>query len=439
MTITSRAFRRSPYDAEILRLAIPALGALAADPLVSLVDTAYVGRLGTEALGALAIAAAVFGVAFAAFNFLSYATTPLVALRLGAGDGVGAGRLATAAIGSAIGLGIAATIVLIAGARPLLSGLGAGAELIGPATEYLTIRAWALPAVLLITAGHGIFRGAQDTRTPLWVALGLNLVNLVLDPVLIFWAGWGLAGAAWATVVAQWLGVVGFAVAYLRRRQVMGIVDAAPRWAEMRSLAVAARSLVARTAALLITFTTTTAVAARLGTAQVAAHQIALQLFLFLSLALDAVAIAAQAMMGKSVGEGDTAATRHRADRLVGMGIIAGTVVAVVLVGVSPWLASWFTSDPAVIGYFATLVAPLAVVQVLGGAAFAWDGIVMGVTDFRYAMIAAVVPGAVATLALIPIAPAGWPLATVWWVVVLLMVLRTGLLAGWHRIRFAVR
>src|SRR5690606_14937204 len=150
-----------PYDREILRLAVPALGALAADPLVSLVDTAFVGRLGVEALGALAVSAAVFGVAFTVFNFLSYATTPFVALRLGSGDHEGAGRLASTAVVSGIALGVGAAVVVALTARGLLSALGAGPELLDPGAEYLRIRAWALPALLVITAGHGIFRGAQ--------------------------------------------------------------------------------------------------------------------------------------------------------------------------------------------------------------------------------------------------------------------------------------
>ena len=430
-----RALRRSPYDREITRLALPALGALAADPLVSLIDTAFVGRLGTTELGALAVAAAVFGVAFAVFNFLSYATTPLVAVRLGAGDGAGAGRIAAAAGSSAMVLGVAATALLVVAARPLVMALGAGPELVADSVEYLRIRAFALPAVLLITAGHGVFRGAQDTRTPFLVAIWLNAVNLVLDPLLIFGAGMGVAGAAWATLVAQWLGAAGFALAFRRRRRVMGLHLARPEWVDVRSLATAARSLIARTAALLVMFTATTAVAARLGAVQVAAHQIALQLFFFLSLALDAVAIAAQAMLGLAKGTRDQLEIRHRADRLVGLGTLAGVAIGAVLLLVSPWLPTWFTTDPEVISAFHSVVPPLVLVQVLGGAVFAWDGIVMGVTDFRYAMLATVVPAVVALAALAPVLPWGWPLSAVWWAMVVLMVGRAALLAGWHRYR----
>lgn len=435
MITVIRAFRRSPYDKEIFRLALPALGALAADPLVSLVDTAYVGRLGTTSLGALAIAAAVFGVSFSVFNFLSYGTTPLVARELGRDNGTGAGRIAVAAAMVGLVLGVAVMGVLLGFPRPLLGALGAGPDLIDPATTYLRIRAFALPAVLLVTVGHGVFRGALDTRTPFVVALGLNLVNLVLDPVLIFGFDLGLAGAAWATVIAQWLGAVGFVFALARRRRSMGLVFAPPGWLEVRALAGAGHNLVLRTASLLVVFTATTAVAARLGEVSVAAHQITLQLFIFLSLVLDAIAIAAQAMLGVATGARDRLVLRAQADRLVGLGTIAGLGLGAFLVAVSPWLAALFSPDPAVVAAVQSVYPQLVLVQIVGGAVFAWDGIVIGATDFRFAMISTAVPAVVASAALIPIVPLGGSLSAVWWVVVLLMVLRATLLAWWHGAR----
>ena len=435
MIALARVFRRSPYDREILRLALPALGALAADPLVSLVDTAYVGRLGTRSLGALAVAAALFGVAFSVFNFLSYGTTPLVARELGRANGAGAGRITVAAalIGAALGLVVMG--VLLGFPRPLLRGLGAGPELVDPATTYLRIRAIALPAVLLITVGHGVFRGALDTRTPFVIALGLNAVNLVLDPVLIFGFDLGLAGAAWATVVAQWLGAVGFVVMLARRRRTMGLTFGLPGWTEVKALGGAGHNLVIRTASLLVVFTATTAVAARLGEVQVAAHQIALQLFIFLSLVLDAIAIAAQAMLGAATGARDQDMLRRQADRLVGLGIVAGLGLGALLTALSPWLPVVFTTDQAVVAALRSVYPQLVLVQVIGGAVFAWDGIVIGATDFRFAMISTTVPAIVAAAALLPIVPLGGSLDMVWWVVVLLMVLRAALLTWWHGAR----
>lgn len=435
MTALSKVFGRSPYDREILRLALPALGALAADPLVSLVDTAYVGRLGTRPLGALAVAAAVFGVAFSVFNFLSYGTTPLVAREIGRGNGSGAGRITVAAalIGSALGLVV--MVVLLMFPHPLLRTLGAGPELVELGAVYLRIRALALPAVLLVTVGHGVFRGGLDTRTPFLIALALNAVNLVLDPVLIFGFDLGLAGAAWATVVAQWLGAAGFVVMLIRRRESLGLTLAVPGWLELKELAGAGHNLVVRTASLLVVFTATTAVAARLGEVPVAAHQIALQLFIFLSLVLDAIAIAAQAMLGAATGARDHALLRRQADRLVGLGIMAGLCLGALLMALSPWLAAVFTTDAAVVAALRSAYPQLVLVQVIGGAVFAWDGIVIGATDFRFAMISTAVPAAIATVALLPIVPLGGSLSAVWWVVVLLIVLRAALLTWWHGAR----
>lgn len=431
----ARALRRAPFDKEILRLGLPALGALAADPLVSLVDTAYVGRLGTEALASLAVAAAVFGVAFSVFNFLQYGTTPLVARELGAGRSRDAGRFAVAAAIAAAALGIVALAVLMAFPAPLLRALGAGDELIAPATEYLRIRALALPAVMLVIVGHGVYRGAQDTRTPFVIAIGLNVVNLVLDPLLIFGFDLGLAGAAWASVVAQWSGAAAFAIAFRRQRGDMGVVLAVPSLAEVTQLARAGGALVLRTASLLVAFTATTAVAARLGAVPVAAHQVSLQLFIFLSLVLDAVAISAQAMLGKATGGGDADLLRWQADRLVGIGTMAGIGLAALVLLASPFLPGLFTPDPAVREAIRSVLPQLALIQILGGAVFAWDGIVMGVTDFRWAMYATALPAAVVTGMLAAIAVIEAPLTAVWWAIVVMLGLRIAVLAWWHRHR----
>jgi len=200
------AFRSHPRDRAIGALAIPALGTLAIDPLVSIVDTAWVGRLGTAPLASLAIASAVFAAIFSVFNFLPAAVTPLVAGEVGRGDKARAGTIATGALAVALVVGVLIGAVAVLLAEPLTRVFGGEETVAVGATAYLRIRFLALPAVLVAMVGHGVFRGHSDTRTPLFVALGLNAVNLVLDPILIFGLGLGVAGAAWATVVAQSLG-----------------------------------------------------------------------------------------------------------------------------------------------------------------------------------------------------------------------------------------
>ncbi|MBA2337883.1 MAG: MATE family efflux transporter [Acidimicrobiia bacterium] len=426
---------RSPLDAAILRLAIPALGALAADPLVALVDTAYVGRLGTQALAAVALASTLFAIAVAGFNFLAYGTTPLIASRLGAGDRAAASRLASAAVLLAAAAGLVATAVLVLLPETLLGWLGASDEVLAPATTYLRIRAVGLVAVLLLTAGFGIFRGAQDAMTPWRVVVVLNVINLVLDPLLIFGLDWGVAGAAWASVIAQSTGAGLLGVMLWRRRDPLGFHPARPRRADFTALAAAGSRLVLRTAGLLAVFTAATSVAARLGTAALAAHQIAYQVFIFLSLALDAVAIAAQSVVGKAVGEKAPGQVRSLAERLVVLGAAAGLAIAGLLALSAPWLGGWFSPDGTVVAALGTVYPQLVLVQVIGGAVFAWDGIVMGATDFTIAMVATVVPAVAVMGWMLAIVPLGGTLPAVWWGIVLLMVLRAVVLGWWHRNR----
>lgn len=219
---------RSTHDRAIAALAVPALGSLIAEPVLSLVDTAFIGRVGTEALGALGVSAAVFGLSFFLFNFLEYGTTTEVARAVGRDDLAAAGRATLTALVLAIacGAGVAISLILLRG--PLAGLLGASGEVRAGAIVYVGIRALAAPAVLLSRAAHGAYRGYQDTRTPLVVALGVNGVNLVLDPLLIFGLGWGIAGAAWATVVAQWIGALWFIALLVRGRQRYGLAGARP-------------------------------------------------------------------------------------------------------------------------------------------------------------------------------------------------------------------
>jgi putative MATE family efflux protein len=260
----------------------------------------------------------------------------------------------------------------------------------------------------------------------------------VLDPVLIFGFDMGLRGAAYASVVAQWTGAVWFLLAFWRQHRAMRVFPARPSWTHVNRLSRAGGALVLRTASLLVAFTATTAVAARLGPVPVAAHQVAMQLFIFLSLVLDAVAIAAQAMLGMATGRGDPAAIRWRAERLVGIGTLAGVGLATLLLVAVPWLPGLFTIDPEVRDAIRSIYPQLCLIQVIGGAVFAWDGIVIGVTDFRWAMYATAFPAAVATGLLVVLGLIGASLAAVWWVIVVMLSLRAATLSWWHRHRLTI-
>lgn len=413
------------FDRDIAYLAVPALAALAADPLVSLVDTAFVGRLGAAPLAALGVNTAIFSLAFFVFNFLAYGTTPLVGRAVGRGDRAAAGRVAAQALALALVLGLASLLALELLAVPILQLMGARGELQDAALSYLRIRALAGPAVLLITAGNGIFRGFQDTRTPLVITLGLNLVNLALDPLFIFGLGWGLAGAALATTFAQWVGALWFVALLLGwRRERYQLPLEVPHLAEFKPFLKIGWELALRTSALLATLSLATAVATRLGVLEVAAHQVASQLWLFLALVVDALAIAAQALVARYRGEGKLEEARAVAARLLLLSLCVGALLGLALWLLRGPLSVLFTGESAVVAAVLTLFPFVALMQPLNALVLVWDGVFMGQENFGYLARAMLLSAALASGLLLLVVPLGWGLAGVWWSIVLFMLLR---------------
>lgn len=415
----------SPHDRPILDLAIPALAGLAADPLVSLVDTAFVGQLGPVPLAALGINASVFSMTFVIFNFLAYGTTPRVGRAVGHGDREEASRVVMRALMLAVLAGAVALALLQGFARPILRVMGAGDELMGPALTYLRIRACAGPAVLLITASHGAFRGYQDTRTPMKVTIGFNIVNATLDPILIFWLDWGLAGAATATVVAQWAGAVTFLVLLLhRRREMLGIRPLVPHLRSLGAFLTIGRDLFIRTSALVGTMTLATAIATRIGTTAVAAHQVAAQLWLFLALLVDALAVSGQALVSKHLGAGDEDAARSVSNRLLQWGTGVGVGLGLAFYALQPVLPDFFTDDPATVAAVLAIFPFVALLQPLNGLVFVWDGLYMGAEAFGYLAKAMLLSAGAAAVVLLLARPMGWGLPGVWWGITTLMAVR---------------
>jgi len=219
-----QAFKRNLRDGAVAALAIPALGTLAIDPLVSIVDTVWVGRLGTVELAALAVASAVFAAVFAVFNFVHVTITPMVAGEVGRGFPERAGDITKGALVISVCIGIALAIVLGALSEAIVGAFGASGDVLEQSASYLQVRALSLPSMMLAMVAVGVYRGHQDTRTPLYVAIGMNIVNLILDPILIFGAGMGVTGAAWATVVAQTVAAIWFLVLlFARDRERFGL------------------------------------------------------------------------------------------------------------------------------------------------------------------------------------------------------------------------
>jgi MATE family multidrug resistance protein len=413
----------SPHDRDILDLAVPALAGLAADPLVSLIDTAFVGQLGRVPLGALGVNTSIFSMAFVVFNFLAYGTTPRVGRAVGRGDREAAGRVVVQALTLAALCGVTALVVLQGLAGPILRLMGASGDLMGPALHYLRVRALAGPALLIITASHGAFRGYQDTRTPMLVTIGFNVINASLDPLFIFVFDWGVAGAAAATAIAQWIGALTFLGLLLgTRRREMGIPLVWPDPTAFLPFLKVGRDLLLRTASLVGTMTLATAVATRVGTVAVAAHQVANQLWLFLALVVDALAVAAQALVSKYLGGDDPATARTVSNRLVVWGLGVGVVLGIGFMALQPVLPHFFTDDPATIGALLGIYTFVAVLQPLNGLVFVGDGIYMGAERFGYLATAMIGTALVAAAVLLLVRPMGWGLTGVWWGITTLMI-----------------
>jgi putative MATE family efflux protein len=422
---------RSPHDREILRLAVPALGALAAEPLYVLVDTAIVGHLGRPQLAALGLAGIVLSGAFTIFNFLTYGTTSVVARATGAGEHERAARLAAQALWVSLGIGIGLLVVCEALAGPLLHGLGAHGRSGHYALTYFRIAAPGLAAALIAVAGQGYMRGVSNLRRPFEIVVVANLANIVLEVLFVYGFHWGVAGSAAGTAIAQAGMGVAFVVELLRPHA----ASKRPSFAAMRPMLRVGRQIFVRTVALYASFLVAASVCARIGDAELGAHQIALQLFFFLALVLDAVAIAGQVIVGRMLGAGDADGAYAAAVRMIGWSVVLGGVFAVVLLPLSHVLPRAFSDDHAVLHQAALLWPMFALIQPLGGAVFALDGILIGAGDTRYLMWSMLAASAI-FIALAALAyERHWGIVGVWAALDVLIAARLALLA----VRFAGR
>ena len=381
---------RSELDREILRLAVPALGALAAEPLPALADTAIIGHLGTTELAALALAAALLSALFSLCIFLTYATTAQVARLHGAGEEERAGALAAQALWLGLGLGVVLGSLVAAFAPQLIGVLGGDDEEIAElATRYLRIACLGVPMFMLILAGQGFLRGVGDLRTPLIILVAGNVANVVLNVTLVYGADLGLDGSAIGTAIAQAGMGLAFVVLLLRRPA----QTRRPRWSLMAPLVRMGGDLIVRTAALLGSFLVASAVLARIGTASLGAHQVAFQLFVFLALVLDAIAIAGQVLVGRMLGAGDAAGAYVAARRMIVLAVGAGVILGAVLLALTSVIPHLFTSDEAVIERAQAVWPLFALMQPFAAVVFALDGILIGAGDTRFLAVSMVVAG----------------------------------------------
>lgn len=411
------------HDREIIALAVPAFGALVAEPLFVMVDSAIVGHLGTPQLAGLGIAAALLTTAVNIFVFLAYATTAAVARRVGAGDLPAAIRQGMDGIWLALLLGAAVIAVALPAAPTLVDLLGASDTVAPYAVTYLRISSLGIPAMLIVLAATGVLRGLQNTRTPLYVAIGGFSANAALSAFLVYGAGLGIAGSAWGTVIAQFGMAAVYLVVVVRGARRHG-ASLRPDAAGIRACAQAGAPLLVRTLSLRAILMIATAVAARLGDADVAAHQVVLALWSLLAFALDAIAIAGQAIIGRYLGADDIEEAKAACRRMVQWGVATGVVLGLLLVLARPLILPLFTGDEAVQRLLLPALLVVAVTQPVAGVVFVLDGVLMGAGDGPYLAWAMLVTLAVFAPAALAVPALGGGLTALWWVMGLMMAVR---------------
>jgi putative MATE family efflux protein len=374
-------------DREILRLAVPAFLALVAEPLFLLSDAAIVGHLGTPELAGLGVAAVVLQTVVGLCVFLAFGTTASVARHLGAGDLRGALAQGVDGVWLAVLIGTLATALGIALTPTLVGAFGVGAEVADHAETYLAIAFLGTTPLLVMLATTGVLRGLQDTRTPLLVAVVGNGLNIVFNVVLVYGLDLGIAGSAIGSVLAQVLSAAWLLVVVVRAAREHD-APLSPDRAGIAAAAHAAVALVVRTLALRACLLVGTYAATRVGTqatdVNVATHQIAITLWSFLAFALDAVAIAAQALTGRALGSGDVDRTRRLTRRMVQWGWGSGIVAGLALAASAPFIGALFTTDPAVRDQLVPVLLVAALGQPLAGMVFVLDGVLIGAGDGAY-------------------------------------------------------
>ncbi len=415
----------------IAGLALPALGVLAAEPLYLLFDLAVVGRLGAVALAGLAIGGLILSLVSSQLTFLSYGTTARAARFFGAGDRASAVGEGVQATWLALVLGTLVVVVIEAAAVPILAVIAGGGEIAETALPWLRIAIFGAPAILISLAGNGWMRGVQDTARPLRYVIAGFALSAVLCPTLVYgWVGMprmGLAGSAVANLVGQSLAGLLFCRALLAERVTLR-VDVAV----LRAQVVMGRDLVVRTLAFQVCFVSAAAVAARFGAAAVAAHQVVLQLWSFLALVLDSLAIAAQSLVGAALGAGQLAHAKSVAWRVTIFSTVAAAMLAAVFAVGASVFPQLFTSDRSVLDVIGVpwwfLVAQLPI----AGVVFALDGVLLGAGDAKFMRNATLASAVVGFLPLIWLSLIfGWGLVGIWSGLTTFMVLRL-VFVGWR-------
>ncbi|WP_232835320.1 MATE family efflux transporter [Actinocorallia populi] len=425
------------HDREILHLAVPAFGALVAEPLFLLSDAAIVGRLGTAQQAGLTIAGQALTALIGVCVFLAYATTAAVARQVGAGDLRHATRQGIDGLWLALAIGVTLIAVGLP-MSPAIVGFFGDNEY---AVEYLRVSLLGAPGMLVVLAGTGVLRGLQNGRVPLYVSVGMFTANLVLNVLFVLVFDWGIAGSAWGTVTAQTGGALIYLVTVLRLARRHG-ASLRPDRQGLRAAVSSGFALVIRTVTLQATLVLSTRVAAQQGTDVAAAYGISSRIWLLSSFVLDAVAIAGQSLLGRHLGAGDQKAAREVTRRMLWWGLFTSCGFGVLLLAATPWIPGLFDASPEVSALLVRALLVVALIQPLGGLTFVLDGVLIGAGDMRYLAWA----GVLTLAAFLPAArlAAGHGIAVLWaalgwWMLVRLLTLGARARTGAWLVTGAVR
>jgi MATE family multidrug resistance protein len=411
----------------MLALSVPVLFSLIAEPLTGLADTAFVARLGAEALAALGVGTAALSSIFWIFNFLGIGTQTEVAQAMGRDNEARASRMVYLALGMALAIG---TVMVLIGQplmRPATQLLGAQGSVADQAATYMRVRLFGAPAVLTLLVIFGALRGVQDMRTPLWIALTLNAINIALDALLVTGPGpipaLGIAGVAIASVIAQWIGALWGLVVIRRAFPLPQRIDLS----ESRRLLRVGGDLFIRTAMLNLYLLLTTRVVTSASAEAGAAHQAIRQFWIFTALGLDALAITAQSLVGFFIG-GDAVAQARQVARVACLwGLALGLVLGISMIAGEGAIARLLVPSSALLLFQAAWpIAALA--QPLNALAFVTDGVHWGTGDFRYLRNAVIISSVIGGAALLLVdqqSPAA--LVWVWLITGFWIALRAGL------------
>lgn len=387
MTHSTTSIKDHPFikqpNRTLLALSIPVLFSLIAEPLTGLVDTGFVAQLGAEALAALGVGTAALSSVFWVFNFLGIGTQTSVAQALGEENPERAARITSLALVLAGIFGVALFVLGWLVAEPIASLLGATGDVQTQAVAYMRYRLFGAPAVLAMLTAFGALRGVQDMRTPLWIALVVNGINMVLDTLIIVGYGpipaWGIAGAAIATVLAQWAGALWAVTAVLHK------LGRPPQLYlhETKDLLQIGGNLFLRTGLLTLFLLLTTRVATQIGVQSGAAHQAIRQFWIFAALGLDALAITAQSLVGYFIGSDWVAQAKRVAKYAAVWGIGLGVMLALGMWLGMDWIGRLLVPKTAVSVFSAAWLVS-AFIQPVNALAFVTDGVHWGTGDFAY-------------------------------------------------------